>query len=186
MNGRRVLIARIRNPWQELRLLSPSDTSAKFPICLSQSSTLFSSYIQWNDSQAEFKRQYLLGISMPYGPAFRQLSFIYNKVSGNILDREEWHQNYLIRFGRHRSMSLGKHPLLVRPSIIDPSPSVFWLRSLDVSAASPRLELLDLSGGVSPLRLLGACLIEKHVKDAPSLSMVLLFDPPGLFPDCRI
>ena len=32
------------------------------------------SYIQWNDNQAEFKRQYLLGISMPYGPAFRQLS----------------------------------------------------------------------------------------------------------------
>ena len=95
------------------------------------------SYIQWNDSQAEFKRQYLLGISMPYGPAFRQFSFIYNKVSGNILDREEWHQNYLIRFGRHRSMSLGKHPLLVRPSIIDPSPPVFGLRSLDVSAASP-------------------------------------------------
>ena len=102
-------------------------------------------YIQWNDSQAEFKRQYLLGISMPYGPAFRQLSFIYNKVSGNILDREEWHQNYLIRFGRHRSMSLGKHPLLVRPSIIDPSPSVFGLRSLEF------LQLLRASNSLTSL-----------------------------------
>ena len=137
MNGRRVLIARIRKPWQELRLLSHSDTSAKFSHMPESTLNFVSSYIQWNDSQAEFKRQYLLGISMPYGPAFRQLSFIYNKVTGNILDREEWHQNYLIRFGRHRSMSLGKHPLLVRPSIIDPSPPVFGLRSLDVSAASP-------------------------------------------------
>ena len=161
MNGRRGSLASIRNPWQELRLLSPPDTVAKVSHMPESTLNFVPSYIQWNDSQAEFKRQYLLVISMPYGPAFRHLSFTYNNVSGNILDREEWLQNYLIRFGGHRSMSLGKHPLLVRPSIIDPSPSVFWLRSLDVPAASPRLELLDLSGGVSPLRLLEACLLEK-------------------------
>ena len=140
------------------------------------------SYIQWNDSQAEFKRQYLLGISMPYGPAFRQFSFIYNKVSGNILDREEWHQNYLIRFGRHRSMSLGKHPLLVRPSIIDPSPPVFGLRSLDVSAASPVPRTPRLLWWILPADVVGACLIEQHVKHASSLSMVLWLDFSRTFP----
>ena len=140
------------------------------------------SYIQWNDSQAEFKRQYLLGISMPYGPAFRQFSFIYNKVSGNILDREEWHQNYLIRFGRHRSMSLGKHPLLVRPSIIDPSPPVFGLRSLDVSAASPVPRTPRLLWWSLPAEVVGACLIEQHVKHASSLSMVLWLDFSRTFP----
>ena len=56
-----------------------------------------SSYTQWNHSQAELKRQYLLVISMPYGSAFRHLSFSNNNnVSGNILDREEWLQTYLI------------------------------------------------------------------------------------------
>ena len=54
-----------------------------------------SSYIQWNDNQAEFKRQYLLVISMPYGSAFRHLSFTYTNVSGNILDREESLQTYI-------------------------------------------------------------------------------------------
>ena len=72
-----------------------------------------------------------------------------------------------------------------RPSIIDPSPVDYWLRSLFVPVASPHLVLPDLSGGVSPLRFLGACLIEKHVKDAPSLPIVLLDVPPGLFPDGR-
>ena len=54
------------------------------------------SYTQWNHSQAELKRQYLLVISMPYGSAFRNVSFTNDNVSGNILDREELLQNYII------------------------------------------------------------------------------------------
>ena len=94
----------------------------------------------------------------------------------------EWLQNYLIRFGRHRSMSLGKHPLMVRPSIIDPSPPFFGLRSLDVSAASPVSFALRLLWWILPAEVCGSCLIEQHVKHASSLSMVLWLDFSRTFP----
>ena len=50
---------------------------------------LVSTFIHWNDSDAEFKRQYLLSVLMTKGSVFRQFTFFYNKKSGNISDRED-------------------------------------------------------------------------------------------------
>ena len=46
-------------------------------------------FIHWNDSDAEFKRQYLLSVLMTKGSVFRQFTFFYNKKSCNISDRED-------------------------------------------------------------------------------------------------
>ena len=50
---------------------------------------LVPTFIHWNDSDAEFKRQYLLSVLMTKGSVFRQFTFFYNKKSGNISDRED-------------------------------------------------------------------------------------------------
>ena len=46
-------------------------------------------FLQWNDSDAEFKRQYLLSVLMAKESVFRQFTFFYNKKSGNISARED-------------------------------------------------------------------------------------------------
>ena len=48
---------------------------------------LVSTFIHWIDGDAEFKRQYLLGVLMSNGLVFRQFTFFYNKKSGNIPGR---------------------------------------------------------------------------------------------------
>ena len=50
---------------------------------------IVATFLQWNDSYAEFKRQYLLIVLMAKESVFRQFTFFYNKKSGNISDRED-------------------------------------------------------------------------------------------------
>ena len=50
---------------------------------------IVATFIHWNDSDAEFKRQYLLSVLMTKGSVFRQFTFFYNKKSGNISDLED-------------------------------------------------------------------------------------------------
>ena len=50
---------------------------------------IVATFFHWNDSDAEFKRQYLLSVLMTKGSVFRQFTFFYNKKSGNISDRED-------------------------------------------------------------------------------------------------
>ena len=50
---------------------------------------IVATFLHWNDSYAEFKRQYLLIVLMAKESVFRQFTFFYNKESGNISDRED-------------------------------------------------------------------------------------------------
>ena len=50
---------------------------------------IVATFLQWNDSYAEFKRQYLLIVLMAKESVFRQFTFFYNKESGNISERED-------------------------------------------------------------------------------------------------
>ena len=46
-------------------------------------------FLQWYDSCAEFKRQYLWIVLMANESVFRQFTLFYNKESGNISERED-------------------------------------------------------------------------------------------------
>ena len=50
---------------------------------------IVATFLHSNDSDAEFKRHYLLIVLMAKESVFRQFTFFYNKKSGNISDRED-------------------------------------------------------------------------------------------------
>ena len=50
---------------------------------------IVATFLQWNDSDTEFKRQYLLNVLLAKELVFRQFTFFYNKESGNISESED-------------------------------------------------------------------------------------------------